>query len=386
MPAPQGTVLARSPNRPQGTGRAWSPNRAFAAMPRPPPAPTSAAVTPAPARKSAVYTDNTEYSTSQQVMWLLFWFVNNIAVSIVNKMAFSSVDFHYPNTLSAVHMLVNGIGANVAMHAMDMESKEVDSKGKKILVAFSVIFAANISVGNASINLVSLTFNQVMRSMVPAVLMLIAWAAQGKRFSAQKIKSVVPIILGVALATYGDMRFSMLGFFMTCLCVVFAALKAIAAGSMLTGDYKLGAFDLLSRMAPLSFLWMSLAAVATGEVSDIMARWSELRGTWALQVVLFSAAISFTLNITSFMANKSTSALTLAIASNVKQVSLIVMATFIFVTPVSPANATGILVVFLGSGFYTKVTLDEKERAKEEATRPQEENAVAKKALKAPPV
>mmetsp|Transcript_21947 Transcript_21947/g.67409 ORF Transcript_21947/g.67409 Transcript_21947/m.67409 type:complete len:385 (-) Transcript_21947:368-1522(-) len=369
MPAPQGTVLARSPNRPQGTGRAWSPNRAFAAMPRPPPAPTSAAVTPAPARKSAVYTDNTEYSTSQQVMWLLFWFVNNIAVSIVNKMAFSSVDFHYPNTLSAVHMLVNGIGANVAMHAMDMESKEVDSKGKKILVAFSVIFAANISVGNASINLVSLTFNQVMRSMVPAVLMLIAWAAQGKRFSAQKIKSVVPIILGVALATYGDMRFSMLGFFMTCLCVVFAALKAIAAGSMLTGDYKLGAFDLLSRMAPLSFCWMSAASLVAGEAQEISGRWTELRQTYAIEMVVLSALLSFTLNITSFMANKVTSALTLAIASNVKQVSLIVMATFIFQTPVSTLNALGISIVFAGSGYYTKVSIEEKESAKQREER-----------------
>mmetsp|Transcript_21948 Transcript_21948/g.67412 ORF Transcript_21948/g.67412 Transcript_21948/m.67412 type:complete len:348 (-) Transcript_21948:368-1411(-) len=316
-----------------------------------------------------MYTDNTAYTTSQQFMWLGLWFVNNIGVTIVNKMAFSSVDFHYPYTLSAVHMFINSLGAKVAMRALGQESKETDAKGNKILFMFSLVFAANISIGNSSINLVSVNFNQVMRSLVPAVLMVLACSLQGKSFSGKKIQSVVPIVFGVALATFGDLRFSNLGFFMTCLCVLFAALKAIAAGSMLTGEYKLGPLDLLSRMAPLSFCWMSAASLVAGEAQEISGRWTELRQTYAIEMVVLSALLSFTLNITSFMANKVTSALTLAIASNVKQVSLIVMATFIFQTPVSTLNALGISIVFAGSGYYTKVSIEEKESAKQREER-----------------
>ena len=60
--------------------------------------------------------------------------------------------------------------------------------------------------------------------------------------------------------------------------------------------------------------------IIIGEVSEIMGRWKELAGGPAPQVVLLSGILSFSLNVSSFIANKVTSALTLCIAANVKQV------------------------------------------------------------------
>jgi hypothetical protein len=58
----------------------------------------------------------------------------------------------------------------------------------------------------------------------------------------------------------------------------------------------------------------------SGEVGEIMGRWKELALGPAPQVVLLSGILSFSLNVSSFIANKVTSALTLCIAANVKQV------------------------------------------------------------------
>lgn len=58
----------------------------------------------------------------------------------------------------------------------------------------------------------------------------------------------------------------------------------------------------------------------SGEVGEIMGRWKELALGPAPQVVLLSGILSFSLNVSSFIANKVTSALTLCVAANVKQV------------------------------------------------------------------
>ena len=62
--------------------------------------------------------------------------------------------------------------------------------------------------------------------------------------------------------------------------------------------------DLLSKMCPLALLQIGLVSLATGEVSEIMGRWKELAMGPAPQVVLLSGILSFSLNVSSFIANK----------------------------------------------------------------------------------
>lgn len=149
-------------------------------------------------------------------IWLIIWTLNNVGVTLLNKAAFSKVDFHYPYFLSAVHMTCNALGSHYlfwsmgrAHHKLEshwitnllghVQRQALDDSGKRLILAFSVIFSLNIAIGNVSLRYVSVNFNQVFRSLVPAITIAMGLCL-GKKISIKRQLAVVPVILGVAMA------------------------------------------------------------------------------------------------------------------------------------------------------------------------------------------
>mmetsp|Transcript_10469 Transcript_10469/g.24870 ORF Transcript_10469/g.24870 Transcript_10469/m.24870 type:complete len:363 (-) Transcript_10469:115-1203(-) len=314
-------------------------------------------------------------------VWLCVWTVNNVSVTLLNKICFSMVDFQYPYFLSFVHMACNSLGSQYVFWRIKQDDKfgtesaiqkwlgylvrkDLDKKGTMHIRLFSIVFSLNIAIGNVSLRHVSVNFNQVMRSLVPVVTILMGIIV-GRKFTWRRILSVGPIVVGVAMACYGDMSFSKIGFLYTIICVVIAAVKVTAAGEMLTGPLKLHPVDLLCHLAPLAMIQCISISFATGEVHSILQR-PELYLTdiRPMAVVLLSGIFSFSLNITSLMANKLTSPLTLTIAGNVKQVLMIVLSTIMFSTTITPMNGIGIIVVLIGSTIYSVISIQERNESK----------------------
>lgn len=346
-------------------------------------------------------------------LWLLIWTANNVGVTLLNKAAFSTVDFHYPFFLSAIHMAICMLGARFTFYLLDhaklRRSKHLhahqsyhennndsndnnnnnhniipiqspatieqilgtgitrlplDPTGQRLILIFSIIFSLNIAIGNVSLKHVSVNFNQVMRSLVPAITIAMG-ICLGKPASRRRIIAVVPIIVGVAMACFGDMSYTTRGFVTTVFCILLAAFKVVASGELLTGKVQLHPVDLLAHMAPLSLIQCMAMALINGEIHNMFERWSNVPwwtpdAIYPTFVVFMSGILSFTLNISSLQANKLTSPLTLCIAANVKQVVMIAVSTIVFGTEISPLNGSGIIVVLLGSARYSYISVVEK--------------------------
>lgn len=326
---------------------------------------------------------NPHSRSDSATIWLLLWTFNNIGVTLLNKYSFANLNFQYPFFLSFVHMACNYAGSSYLLRSMakssnrgetscinsmmklgNLQPKELDAAGKKMMLAFSLIFSLNIAIGNVSLRFVSVNFNQVMRSLVPAVTIGMG-LLMGKDISVQRQKAVVPVVVGVAMATFGDMSFTGLGFFFTVLCILFAGLKVVASGEMLTGNLRLHPVDLLGNLAPRA-MWQCLVfSIVTGELSEIWSRWSTELSPFVdsriFTAVMLSGLFSFSLNITSFNANRLTSPLTLCITANVKQVLMIAVSTIMFGIEISVLNGIGIIVVLAGSSRYGYVSVLEKQ-------------------------
>jgi len=281
-------------------------------------------------------------------------------VTIVNKAAFAKVDFKYPYTLSAIHIACNVIGSQLYFCFNKTEvPKTLEPNNRKAVLIFSIIFTLNIAIGNVSLRWVSVNFNQICRALVPVVVMIIGSLYYGKTYTTNRKMSVVPIVLGVGLVFYGDISTSLVGAMYTFLCIFMAALKSVMSNELLTG-LNLHPIDLLTKMCPPALLQCLFLSVLTGELFDLVGRWDEVVASPAPMVVLFSGLLSFFLNVSSFAANKHTSALTLCIAANVKQVVLVLAATLFFQDAVPLINGIGIIVVLAGSFRYALVAQSEK--------------------------
>ena len=94
-----------------------------------------------------------------------------------------------------------------------------------VLAAFSTLFTVNIAMSNVSLAMVSIPFHQIMRSTTPVFTILIFRVWFGRKYSKMTYLSLIPVVAGVGLATYGDYYFSSLGFTLTLIGVLLASVK-----------------------------------------------------------------------------------------------------------------------------------------------------------------
>ena len=207
--------------------------------------------------------------------------------------------------------------------------------------------------------MVSMPFHQVSRSTCPVVAVLIYRLYYSRTYSITTYLSLIPIILGVALATYGDYYFTPLGFVLTLLGVILAALKTIASNRLMTCTLALPALEILLRMSPLAALQSLLYSISSGESHDFVAFVQAGQLTSAQSLALAgNGVLAFLLSVASLHTNKLAGALTMTVCANLKQCLTVLLGITLFDVKVSTINGCGMVITLLGAGIYSKVELD----------------------------
>lgn len=202
--------------------------------------------------------------------------------------------------------------------------------------------------------MVTIPFHQTVRALTPVFTVAIYRIIYASIYSAATYIALVPVIVGVMLASYGDLTATSLGFFMTLLGTLLAAVKTVTTNRLQTAGLHLSALELLHRMSPIACVQSLIVAYITGEFDHFEPNHL---GTKGLLVLLANGIIAFGLNVASFEANKRSGALTMTIAANIKQVLTVVLSVAIWRVPVGAMNACGIVLTLLGGVLYGRVEL-----------------------------
>ena len=115
------------------------------------------------------------------------------------------------------------------MHLGYFKLSRLGRKENMALVAFSALFTANIALSNLSLAMVSVPFYQTMRMLCPIFTIIIYRGWYGRSYGYMTYLSLVPLIIGAAMTTIGEMTFTDAGFLLTIFGVILAALKVCLA-------------------------------------------------------------------------------------------------------------------------------------------------------------
>jgi hypothetical protein len=253
------------------------------------------------------------------------------------------------------------------MHLGYFKLSRLGRRENLALLAFSALFTANIAVSNLSLAMVSVPFYQTMRMLCPIFTILIFRVWYGRTYSQMTYLSLVPLIIGAAMTTVGEMSFTDAGFLLTIFGVILAATKTVVTNRFMTGSLALPPVEFLMRMSPLAAMQALACAVATGELGGFTQLMSS--GEIKLHTAIISLGgngfLAFLLNISSFNTNKLAGALTMTVCGNLKQCLTVALGIFLFNVTVGLLNGAGMAVTMVGAGIYSKAELDNKKRKAE---------------------
>lgn len=285
------------------------------------------------------------------------WYCSNIGVLLLNKYLLSFHGYRYPIFLTMLHMLSCAAYSLFAIKWLEIVPfQQIHSRRQffKIL-ALSIIFCFSVVCGNTSLRYLPVSFNQAIGATTPFFTAIFAFVITCKKESAQVYLALLPVVLGIVLASNSEPLFHFFGFLMCIGSTAGRALKSVVQGLLLTSEAeRLHSMNLLLYMAPMAaMILLPFTLYIEGNVLAITVE--KGRRDWFMVFLLFAnATVAYLVNLTNFLVTKHTSALTLQVLGNAKAAVAAVVSVLIFRNPVTVMGMTGFAVTIMGVILYSE--------------------------------
>lgn len=117
----------------------------------------------------------------------------------------------------------------------------------------ALIFCIAVVLGNVSLRFIPVSFNQAIGATTPAFTALLAAVMMGHRESKSVYLSLIPVIVGIIIASGAEPMFNMAGFLAALTATAGRALKSVLQGIMLSdSSERMDSLSLLLYMAPVA--------------------------------------------------------------------------------------------------------------------------------------
>ncbi|KAI3397682.1 hypothetical protein diail_10451 [Diaporthe ilicicola] len=286
--------------------------------------------------------------------FIALWIALSSSVILFNKWILSTAKFEFPLFLTTWHQVF----ATIMTQLMARFTKILDSRHNvpmtphtygRAIVPIGVMFSLSLVCGNLAYLTLSVSFIQMLKATTAVATLLATWAFRIAPPNVKVLGNVSVIVLGVVIASFGEIKFVLSGFTFQVGGVVFEALRLVLVQRLLSsGDFKMDPLVSLYYFAPAcavtNGLFTALVELPRLTMNDI---------TNLGPMVLFANAfVAFLLNVSGVLLIGKTSAVVLTMSGVLKDVLLVFASMILFRDPVTAQQFFGYSIALAGLVYY----------------------------------
>jgi len=290
-------------------------------------------------------------------IYISAWILLSCALIVFNKWILTTADFHFPIILTTWHLLFASLVTQImARYTTLLDSrKKVPMTPRKYCTAVLPIgffFSLSLICGNVAYVYLSVAFIQILKSAAPIAVLFTMWIFGLAKPDMATFLNVSIIVVGVAVASFGELQFSLPGFLYQVSAVVFEAIRLVMMQRLLSdkgpASFKMDPLVSLFYFAPacaainaIVAIVMEVPNMTTGDIAKV-----------GYFLFLCNGMLAFLLNVSTVFLIGNTSSLAMTLSGVLKNMLLIGASILIFADPVSTTQFVGFFVAFTGLVVY----------------------------------
>lgn len=287
-------------------------------------------------------------------VYVIVWISLSSSVILFNKWILSTLNFHYPILLTSWHLVFATFMTQVMARTTTLLDgrKTVKMTGRvylRAIVPIGIFFSLSLICGNLTYLYLSVSFIQMIKAFTPVAVLIAGWVLQIEPVDLKKLGNVSLIVIGVALASYGELDFVLVGFLYQVGGIVFEAIRICLVQRLLNGsEFKMDPLVSLYYFAPVCAV-MNLTVALFWEVPKVTMTEVYAVGLWTF---FANACCAFLLNVSVVFLIGKTSGLVLTLCGVLKDVLLVAASMLIWGTKISGLQAFGYSIALMGMIYY----------------------------------
>ncbi|KAJ5266988.1 sugar phosphate/phosphate translocator [Penicillium angulare] len=287
-------------------------------------------------------------------VYVSVWITLSSSVILFNKYLLDYANFRYPIILTTWHLTFATIMTQLLARFTTVLDgrKSVKMTGRvylRAIVPIGLMFSLSLICGNMTYLYLSVAFIQMLKATTPVAVLIATWGMGMAPVNYKTLGNVSIIVVGVVIASFGEIKFVMIGFLFQLGGIVFEATRLVMVQRLLSSaEYKMDPMVSLYYFAPICAV-MNGAVALFLEFPRVTMEQVYGVGIW---ILLANAMCAFLLNVSVVFLIGKTSSLVMTLCGVLKDILLVAASMMLWNTPVTALQFFGYSIALIGLVYY----------------------------------